>query len=155
MADSSKAPHSLPSPSLIPYLVVRDCAKAIDFYKAAFGAEEDYRLNMGDVIGHAELTIGGARLMLADEFPKQGILSPESLGGAGFSMVLYVEDVDASTARAEGAGATIEKAPADQFHGDRQAWVKDPFGHRWSLSTRVHSYSSEEIIERFKAVFPG
>ena len=124
--------------SVTPYLIVDDAAKAIDFYTKALGAEEKFRLPMGDKIGHAEIKIGDSFVMLADEFPDMGHLSPKSRGGATSSIVLYVDDVDTAFKRAIDAGATETKAIEDQFWGDRMGTLTDPFGHAWSLATPLH-----------------
>src|SRR6266478_3024499 len=104
----------------MPYLICRDAAHAIEFYKKAFGAAERERITMPDgKVGHAEIKISGAILMLADEFPNMGARSPQSLGGTAVSILIYVEDVDAFVARAVAAGAKVIQPPADQFYGDR------------------------------------
>jgi uncharacterized glyoxalase superfamily protein PhnB len=119
-----------------PYLIVADAPAALAFYAEAFGAEETSRIVMDDGrVGHAELTIGGARFMLADEFPELGHEGPLARGGTTVSIHLDVDDVDAAYASAVAAGATSEREPADQFHGNRNAVVVDPAGHRWMLST--------------------
>ncbi|MCU1373434.1 MAG: hypothetical protein JWO68_720 [Actinomycetia bacterium] len=119
-----------------PYLIVADARAALAFYVAAFDAEVTSRMEMDDGrIGHAELTIGGAPFMLADEFPELGYEGPLARGGTTVSIHLDVEDVDAATESAVAAGATLERAPEDQFHGNRNAVIVDPAGHRWMLST--------------------
>jgi PhnB protein len=124
-----------------PYLSVSNASAMIDFYQKVFGAVETMRLKMPDGrIGHAEITIGGASVMLADEFPEMGFLSPRSIGGSARSPVaihLYVEDVDAVYKRALSAGATSAKEPTDEFFGDRNAHIIDASGHVWFLSTRI------------------
>src|SRR3990172_8438308 len=122
--------------SVTPYLIVQGAARAIDFYKAAFDAKERMRVNQADGrIGHAEITVGDSMIMLADEFPEHGIRGPRSLGGSPVTIHLYVEDVDATVARAVAAGAQITRAVQNQFYGDRSGSVTDPFGHVWSVST--------------------
>ena len=122
--------------SVTPYLVVDDAQRAIEFYAQAFGAEEKFRLPMGENrIGHAEIKIGDSFVMLADEFPEMGHLGPNSRGGPTSSIVLYVEDVDAAYRQALSAGATSALEPTDQPYGDRSAWVNDEFGNVWYLST--------------------
>jgi PhnB protein len=130
--------------SVTPYLVVDGAEAAIDFYRRAFGATEHMRLPMGDKIGHAEIRIGNSMVMLADEFPDMGILGPRSRGGPTSSCLIYVEDVDAAFARAIAEGATEERAPEDQFWGDRMGTLVDPFGHRWSIATHKEDLSEEE-----------
>ena len=138
--------------SVTPYLIVQGAARAIDFYKAAFDAKERMRVNQADGrIGHAEITVGDSMIMLADEFPEHGIRGPRSLGGSPVTIHLYVEDVDATVARAVAAGAQITRAVQDQFYGDRSGSVTDPFGHVWSVSTHQEDVSTEEIERRAAA----
>lgn len=122
------------------YLHVREAAAAIRFYTQVFGAREIERMNdeQGRV-AHAELRLGAAVLMLADEHPEYGILSPLAFGGSGTSVHLHVDDVDAMTARAARAGAVVLREPADQPHGERQSRFRDPFGHEWLLGSPVSS----------------
>lgn len=138
---------------LIPYIVCRDAPAAIDFYVAAFGAVEDFRMTEpgSGKLGHAELEIGGARLMLADEWPDFGALSPDTIGGTAVTLYLQVEDVDAVVAQAEQAGAMVLRAPADQSFGERTATVQDPFGHRWMLATVKEVLTGEEMQKRWEA----
>ncbi|MCI0663324.1 MAG: VOC family protein, partial [Acidobacteria bacterium] len=129
-----------------PYLAIKDAASAIDFYKKAFGAKE--RMRMADPsgrIGHAELEIGGALIMLADEFPDFGFLSPQSLGGSPVNIFIYVKDVDAFVDRAAAAGAKVVKPPADQFYGDRSAHLIDPYEHSWTFATHIEDVPPEEM----------
>ena len=134
--------------SVTPYLVVDDAARAIEFYKQAFGAEEKFRMPMGDRIGHAEIKIGDSFVMLADEWPDMGVLGPKSRGGPTSSLMIYVEDSDSAFARAIEAGATEERPVETQFYGDRSGTLIDPFGHRWTISTHVEDLSDEEIKRR-------
>lgn len=134
--------------AVTPYLVVKDAARAIDFYKQVFGATELMRYDDNGKIGHAELRLGEGILMLADEYPEQGITAPKPGDPSPVSMMLYVEDVDAVVAKAEQAGATIERPVAVQFYGDRMGGIIDPFGHRWHLATHVEDVSPEEMAER-------
>ncbi|HTS53079.1 MAG TPA: VOC family protein [Burkholderiales bacterium] len=132
-----------------PYLCVKGAAKAIDFYVRAFGAKEQMRMQQPDGrIGHAEVRIGAAPIMLADEFPDMEFRSPQSLGGSPVNILVYVEDVDALVKRAVAAGATVTRPVADQFYGDRLGSLKDPFGHSWSFATRIENLSAEEIRRR-------
>jgi PhnB protein len=138
--------------AITPYLIVSGAAKALDFYTRAFGAIE--RERMQDPTGkvrHAEITIGGACVMLADEHPEIGALSPATVGGSPVKLHLYVEDVDAFVARAVAAGATLTRPVADQFYGDRVGGITDPFGHRWSIATHKEDLSPEEIRRRAAA----
>jgi len=140
--------------TVTPYLVVDGAANAIDFYAKAFGAEEVMRMPMGDKIGHAEIRIGDSHVMLADEFPDQGHRGPKSYGGTSVSLMVYLPDVDTVFARALAAGATEERAVVDQFYGDRSGTLRDPFGHRWMISTHVEDVSAEEIQRRMAKVSP-
>jgi PhnB protein len=140
--------------ALSPYLVVKGAAKAIEFYAKAFGAREVFRLvEPSGKVGHAELEIGKSTLMLADEYPDFGALSPVTLGGSPVALHLYVEDVDAVVLRATAAGATVLRPVKDEFFGDRTAMVADPFGHKWHLSTRKENVSPEEMQRRMDAAY--
>jgi PhnB protein len=137
----------------IPYLSIRNAAAAIDFYKRAFGATELLRMTQPDGrVGHAELHIAGAVVMLADEFPEMDIRSPQALGGSPVTIHLYVEDVDRFAARAIGAGLEVLRPIADQFYGDRSGFFQDPFGHRWSFSTHQEDVPPEELHRRHEAL---
>jgi PhnB protein len=136
-----------------PYLIVTGAAGAIAFYQKAFGAKEFVRLaDPSGKIMHAEIRIGDAPIMLADEFPDMGYRSPQSLGGSPVCMLLYVADVDAQFAQAVAAGATETLAVADQFDGDRRGTLTDPFGHVWLLATKKEDISGEEMRRRFEAM---
>jgi len=134
--------------TIIPYLSIKGAAAAIDFYKKAFGAKETMRMPHGDRIGHAEIRIGDAPVMLADEFPQMGMRSPQALGGSPVNILVYVEDVDRFAERAVKAGAKVTKPVADQFYGDRLGCVDDPFGHSWSFATHIEDVSPEEMQRR-------
>ena len=136
--------------SVTPYLVVEGAESAIDFYGRAFGAAEHMRLPMGEKIGHAEIRIGESMVMLTDEFPDMGILGPKSRGGPTSSCLIYVEDVDAVFARAIAEGATEERAPEDQFWGDRMGTlsIRSATAGR-SRSTRRTS-GEEETLRRMQ-----
>ena len=132
-----------------PYLCVKGAAKAIDFYVRAFGAKEQMRMPQPDGrIGHAEIRIGAAPIMLADEFPEMEFRSPESLGGSAVNILVYVENVDALVKRAVLAGATLARPVADQFYGDRVGVLKDPFGHSWSFASRIENLTPQEMLRR-------
>lgn len=138
--------------SVTPYLTVKGAAKAIEFYKQAFGAKEIFRMPQPDgKIGHAEIQIGDSRIMLADEFPERNIRGPESLGGTPVMIHLYVNDVDTVAKRAVAAGAKEIRPVQDQFYGDRSGMFADPFGHQWNISTHVEDLSAEEIGKRAAA----
>lgn len=140
--------------SVTPYLIITNAAKAIDFYKEAFGAKELMRLAMPNgKVGHAEIMIGDSRLMLADESAEWDARSPQTIGGSPVFLALYVEDVDAVVNRAVAAGAKLFKPVADQFYGDRSGCVTDPFGHKWSVATHKEEVSPEEIQKRAAALF--
>ena len=134
--------------SVTPYLIVDDAERAIQFYAEAFGAEEKFRLPMGEKIGHAEIKIGDSFVMLADEFPDMGHLGPNTRGGPTSSILLYVEDVDSAFKQALNAGAKEQRPVQDQFWGDRMGTLVDPFGHQWSLATHVEEVSPEEMQRR-------
>lgn len=136
-----------------PYLIVHDAAQAIEFYKKAFGAQEMVRLadSAGNVM-HAEIRIGEAPIMLANEFPEEGYRGPQALGGSPVSMLLYVEDVDAVFNRVASLVAREKKAVADQFDGDCRGTLVDPFGHTWLLATKQIDISFEELQKRFAAM---
>lgn len=135
--------------SVTPYLIVNGGAQAIDFYKRAFDATELFRMEGPDgKVGHAEIRIGDSPVMLADEHPDMGFRSPRSIGGAGVSLMVYVEDVDARFRQAVAAGAKELRPVQDQFYGDRSGTLEDPFGHVWTLATHKEDVSSEEMRRR-------
>jgi len=136
--------------TITPHLVVRDAARAIEFYQCAFGAAELYRNHApdGKSIMHSELMLGDSRFLLHDEFPERDLLSPLSYQGTAVTLHLYVADVDAVFARAVQAGAEILMPLADCFWGDRYGILKDPFGHRWSIATRLKDLSPRELQQR-------
>ena len=140
---------------ITPYLICRNAEAAIDFYKRAFGAEELYRVGQPGMVGHAEMKIGNAIFMLADEFPDMGALSPETIGGSPVSLYIYVEDVDAFTGKAIAEGLDVLKPVADQFYGDRSGHFKDPFGHLWGFATHTEDLTPEQIGERAAAAHGG
>ena len=135
------------------YLILNDAARAIEFYKRAFGATEVMRLNgPGDRIGHAEILIGNSTIMLADEFPDYGALSAQTIGGSPVKILLQVDDVDAMAARAVAAGAKTVRPVQDQFYGERSGQFADPFGYTWMISTQTEPLTAEEIERRFAAL---
>ena len=141
--------------SVTPYLVITGAAAALDYYKKAFGAVERFRMNGPDgKIGHAEMQIGDSIIMLADENPHMGFKSPSSLGGAGMSLMLYVQDCDKIYSQAISAGGKVFRPVQDQFYGDRSGTFTDPFGHVWTISTHKEDLSMEEINKRAAAMMP-
>ncbi len=138
--------------SVTPYLCVNDAARAIEFYKEAFGATERMRMEApGGRIGHAELQIGDCIIMLADELPEMDFRSPQTVGGVSAHFMIYVEDVDALVEAAVAAGAKLTRPVKDQFYGDRTGGVEDPFGHHWYIATHMEDLSPEEIKRRMDA----
>jgi PhnB protein len=136
-------------PSVTTYLIVRGAARAIDYYKTAFGGVELMRLEApGGLIGHAEVRIGNTPVMLADENPEWGAKAPPSLGGSPVHLLLYVEDCDAVFERAIAAGGSEVRPVRDQFYGDRSGTLTDPFGHQWSIASRLEDLSVDEIKQR-------
>jgi PhnB protein len=134
---------------LTPYLAVDGAAAAIDYYKKVFGARVRLRMDMpGGKIGHAELVIGDSVLMLADEFAPMEFLGPKTRGGTTVSMHMYVKDCDAVVAKAVAAGATLQRPVADQFYGDRNGTILDPFGHSWSIATHKEDLTAAQMRRR-------
>jgi PhnB protein len=135
--------------SVTAYLSIRDAARALDFYKKAFGAKLLVHMPMPDgKVGHAEIRIGDSHVMLADEFPAMGFLGPQSRGGTTVQLHLYVRDVDATVAQALAAGGKLKRPVEDQFYGDRTGTVEDPFGHVWYVATHKEDLSPAEIGRR-------
>ncbi|HEV3040522.1 MAG TPA: VOC family protein [Candidatus Angelobacter sp.] len=152
----SKVPH-IPQGynTVMPYLIVKGAAQAIDYYKKVFGATEVMRMEQpGGKIGHAELKIGNSVIMLADENPNmgQGYASAATIGASPVSLYVYLPDVDRVVERAVAAGAKTLKPVQDQFYGDRSGFIQDPFGHLWGVATHVEDVSPEEMAERAKKV---
>lgn len=139
--------------TVTPYLVVKGAAKAIDFYKKAFGAKELFRMDgPGGTVAHAELEIGDSRIMLADESPQMGYTAPEKGSHSPIGLMIYVPDVDKTAAQAIAAGITTEREVQDQFYGDRSGNFVDPFGHRWTIATHKEDVSKEEMDRRMAAM---
>lgn len=140
--------------TVTPYLIVNDAVAALEFYKKAFGAVEEMRVEWpGGKTGHAEFTIGDSRVMLASEFPEIGAVAPTTVGGSSVTLAIYTEDVDAMFARALAEGAKQERPVENQFYGDRSGTITDPFGHKWSLSTHIEDVSPDELKRRQEAMF--
>ena len=141
-----------------PYLICRNAEAAIEFYKKAFDAEELFRIGQPGMVGHAELKIGNAIIMMADEHPDMNAVnavSPEALGGTPVHLMIYVEDVDAFTEKAIAAGLEVLRPVSDQFYGDRSGQFKDPFGHIWAFATHKEDVSPEEMNTRAAAMYGG
>ncbi len=141
---------------LTPYIGFKDAARAIEFYVTAFRAEEQFRLvEPSGRIGHAEIKIGEAQLMLSDEYPDFGALSAQTLGGCPITLHLYVDDVDAFVDRAVKAGATLLRPVKDEFYGDRAGQIADPFGYKWMIATQKESVSPKEMQKRWSTMLAG
>ena len=141
--------------SVTPYLVVDGAAKAIEFYRNAFGATELVRMaGPEDRIGHAEIKVGDSIVMLCDPMKEMGHKSPKTLGGTPITLMMYVEDVDKTVASALKAGAQTLRPVENQFWGDRMGGVTDPFGHQWFIATHVEDVSPEEMKRRMESMAP-
>jgi PhnB protein len=139
--------------AITPYLAFKDAARAIDFYRRAFGATETMHLtDPSGKIGHAEIVIGNSSIMLSDEYPDYGAISAETLGGSPVKIHLYVNDVDALAKQAVAEGAKVARPVEDQFYGDRSGQFADPFGYTWILSTRKETVAPDEVQRRFDAL---
>jgi len=142
--------------SLTPYLIVDGASRAIEFYKAVFGATERMRLGApGGRVGHAELEIGDSLIMLADEHPEIGARGPGAYGGSPVGLHVYVADADAVARKAAAAGAKLVSPLEDKFYGDRSGTIEDPFGHRWYVSTHIEDVPPDEIDRRVAAMAKG
>jgi PhnB protein len=138
--------------SVTPYLVVENAAKALEFYKNAFGAKEMFRMDgPGGKIAHAEIQIGDSRVMLADESPEMNSRAPGSIGGTPVSLMIYTENVDTVFKAALKAGGIQTRAVEDMFYGDRSGSLTDPFGHQWHIATHKEDLTPEEIQHRAMA----
>jgi len=139
--------------STTPYVIVDGAARAIEFYKRAFGAKELLRIPApGDRIGHAEIKVGDSVIMLADEHPEMDARGPKHYGGSPVSLLLYVTDVDKQFKQALAAGGVEVRPVADQFYGDRAGTLKDPFGHSWHIHTHKEDVSPAELNRRMAAL---
>ena len=146
--DASTSTPTTAAAALVPYVCVSDSAAAIDWYVTVFDAVETVRY-VGDDgrVGHAEVSIGSARLMLSDEYPEIGVVGPQTLGGTPFTLNLNVDDVDDVWARAIEHGASGERPPADQPYGERSCTFRDPSGHRWMVQTTIATPTPDEIVD--------
>ena len=137
--------------TVTPHLVCAGAADAIEFYKNAFNAVEGGRLpGRNGKLMHAMIRIEGSAVMLVDEMPEWGALGPKALKGSPVTIHLYVDDVDAFTARAVKAGAKITMPLADMFWGDRYVKLEDPFGHHWSVASHIRDVTMEEMQQAMK-----
>lgn len=136
-----------------PHFIARNAAEAIDFYKAAFGAEEIFRMTdpSDGRVGHAELRFGETLMMIADEYPDFGAVSPDTIGGSPVTFHLDTSSTDAMVERTLAAGATLLRAAADQSFGERIAQILDPYGHRWTLSQKIEEVTPAEMQRRWEA----
>ena len=136
-----------------PYLIIKGAAKALEFYTKAFGATEIMRVPAPEgKVGHAEIKIGNAIIMLADEFPEMGAQSPKTIGGTPVTVMVYVDDVDTVFDRAVKAGATSLRPVEDKFYGDRGGEFEDRWGHRWSIATHIEDVAPDEMARRVAAL---
>jgi PhnB protein len=157
MRDAGK-PNPIPDSyrRVTPCLVVRGAAKALEFYAEVFGASERMRFPGPDgSVAHAEIQIGDSVVIVEDEDPRRGTSAPpaEGLPGTPVFQFIYVEDIDATVARAVERGASVRRAPQDQFYGDRDAFLVDPFGHGWTIASHVEDVSPDELTRRMAALF--
>lgn len=139
--------------TVTPYIIVKGARQALDFYQKALGAS--VRMCMdgpGGAVAHAELEIGGSPIMLGEENPHWGAVSPTTLGGTPTGICLYVTDCDALFTQAVAAGASVVKPLADQFYGDRSGTVLDPFGHKWTIATHIEDVPPDEMKRRMDEV---
>lgn len=131
-----------------PYLVVNDAGEAIDFYKRAFGARENMRVERNGKVGHAQITIGNSRIMISDEHPEAGVCGPLSFGGSPVRIFLYVPNVDSFVGKAVAIGAKLHQPVDDKVYGDRSGSLEDPFGHIWHVATHKEDVPAEEMQQR-------
>lgn len=135
-----------------PYLTIRGAARALEFYKAVFGAKERFRIAAEDGrIGHAEIEIGDSVIMLSDEYPEMGMLGPEERGGSSTTLIVYVENCDEVYDRAVQAGAHPVRPLQNAFYGDRSGAIRDPFGHQWNIATHIEDVAPDELMRRAEA----
>jgi PhnB protein len=157
MQEMSMASKVKPVPegyhNVTPYLIVNGAARALEFYKRVFGATERMRMAGPDgKVGHAEIGIGDSVVMLADEHPEMGARAPGAFGGAAVSIMLYVDDVDATVKTAVAQGAKVLRPIEDKFYGDRAGTIEDPFGHHWHVGTHKEDVPPDELQRRAAAM---
>jgi PhnB protein len=155
---SPSRPNPIPDSyrRVTPCLTVRGGANALEYYAAVFGATERMRYpGPGGTIAHAEIQIGDSVIIVEDENPQRGTKAPPpgGLDGAPAYLFIYVEDVDAVVAKAVELGATLQRAPEDQFYGDRDGHIVDPFGHGWTIASHVEDVAPEEMMRRMADLF--
>lgn len=142
--------------TLTPYLVLADAGRAIEFYKAALGAEEIYRLPMPNgKVAHAEVQIGDSRFMISDEMPEWGNRSAKTMGGSPVGLCIYTDDVEALAERFMKAGGKVLRPIENQFYGDRSGQFEDPEGYKWTLAQRVEDVTPEEMMARMAKMGGG
>ena len=141
--------------SVTPYLIFEDANSAINFYGTAFGAQELFRMPMGNRLAHAEIQIGNSRIMLADESPQMDAHGPKHHNGSPVSLMLYVDDVDSFTKKAVAAGVKVLRPVKNQFYGDRSGTFLDPFGYKWTIGTHVEDVPMEEMETRMASAVAG
>jgi PhnB protein len=143
-----------PAHTVTAYFIVKNASAALDFYARAFGADEVVRLtDPAGRIGHAEIRIGDSLMMLADEHPDFGALSPPTIGGSPVKFHIQVEDADAAVERALAAGATLLRPLENQFYGMRSGMIADPFGHAWFIAAPLEQVSVVEMQRRYERTF--
>ena len=139
--------------SVTPYLIIDGASRALDYYKRVFGATERMRMPGPEgKIGHAEISIGDSMIMLADEHPEMGARAPRTVGGSAVSIMLYVNDVDATVKTAVAEGAKLLQPVEDKFYGDRMGTIEDPFGHHWHVGTHREDVPHDELKRRAAAM---
>ena len=140
--------------SLTSYLIVDGAAAALDFYKKAFGAEEVCRMpGPGGKVMHAEMKVGDSIIMVGEEALDRGAKSPQTLGGSGVTLMVYLPNVDQAFDKAIKAGCTAKMPPSDMFWGDRYGQLTDPYGHCWALATHIEDVAPQEMEKRMAAMF--
>jgi PhnB protein len=156
MVDSAAAARGAARHTITPHIVVGDAARAADWYRAVFGAEESGRLEVpGGKLMQVELRFGDSGVMLADEFPDLGVLSPLSIGGTATVLHFSTDDADAVWQRAVDGGAEVRQPLQDVFWGERYGQITDPFGHRWGIAQHLRDVPREELARAVSQAFGG